>query len=167
MHHDHGYSRFEFHFMRDAYVTFDNFIVKTMEPKVAFHVPFLFLLITIALTELISPSMFHFMVYVLTIRNCDNMWKEILRVKSFSLFINQPLISLLSVFSMIIFILLWNTDFYFHYFIYQDCIICFEKVFFGHVFQCCPYVKVCHTCKKKLECCPICKSQFSLIDSSR
>jgi len=70
------------------------------------------------------------------------MWNEILLLKYIHLFLQEPLFTFSSVFYMVMFWFLYNTEYYDNYFFYDECII----------------VRLCKQCEEKVERCPICKN---------
>lgn len=161
MHHLHnlnGYSRFEFIVFRDLLMKFDFLINKFTMEKASLVLPSFFLYFMIFFFEVCFPSFLFIILYILLFNLKKYYWKELFMLKTIQLFLIEPLFSPLCFLHMSIYWVLCNVDFYNNYFLYDDCIICFEKTFMGVISQCCPYVRLCHSCQKKMSRCPICKN---------
>ena len=89
----------------------------------------------------------------------------------YPLFVNLPMF--LHLYNILCILFLTN-EIYFRYFffqinaissllLYDQCIICFESKFRILQFECCPFVKVCGSCFRQLEKCPICKKNLLLL----
>lgn len=158
MHYFHGVSRMDIILFNDILLPFDNFISKFVNNGVLYFFPSLYLFILVFFSEILFPSMLFKIMYIISVKKKLYLWKGILMLKFIQLFLIEPLFSPFSCFFMCIFSILCNVEFYYNYFIYDDCIICFEKKFNGIISQCCPYVRICHSCNKKIARCPICRN---------
>ena len=153
-HNSYGYSRFELIVLRDFMGKFNLIMIE----KAWLVLPSFFLYFMIFFSEICFPS-FHFIIlYLILFHLKKHYWKEMFMLKTIQLFLTEPLLSPLGFYHMGIYWILCNAEFYNNYFFYDDCIICFQKTYFGIISQCCPYVRICHYCHNKIDRCPICKN---------
>ena len=146
------------HVFLNLFYKVDGYLHPILLDNFVFLVPSFFLFINILLSEIFYPSIFFTSMYICFFRKKKLMWNEILLLKYIHLFLQEPLFTFSSVFYMVMFWFLYNTEYYDNYFFYDECIICFEKKFMGTIFDCCPYVRLCKQCEEKVERCPICKN---------
>ena len=130
-------------------IAFNNFV---------FLAPSFFLFMNIVLSEFFYPSILFTVMYICFFKIKKNLWNEILLLKYIHLFLREPLFTYSSFFYMLMFCFIYHTEYYDNYFFYDECIICFEKKFMGTISKCCPYVRLCQECEKKIDRCPICKN---------
>lgn len=156
----HGMSRIELFIAHDVFQKINAYIINIIDADFIFYLPSFLLFGKILMMEFLHPSFLFSLFYLITIGEYHLLWKQILTLKYMQLFIVEPLFTVISFYDMSMFLLLCNTHFYDNYFIYDECIICFEKKLFGIIAQCCPYVRTCHSCNNKINRCPICKINF-------
>lgn len=156
----HGISRIELFIAHDVFQKIDAYIINIIDSDFIFYLPSFLLFANILMMEVFYPSFLFSLFYLMTIREYHLFLKQILSLKYIQLFLVEPLFTVFSFYHMSMFLFLCNTNFYDKYFIYDECIICFEKKLFGIVADCCPYVRICHSCNKKINRCPICKINF-------
>ena len=146
------------HVFLNIFYKVDGYLHPILLNNFIFVLPSCFLFINIFLSEVINPSIFFMSTYIFFFRKRKLLWNEILLLKYIHLFLHEPLFTISSFYYMLMFWLVYNTEYYYNYFFYDECIICFEKKFMGIVLLCCPYVRLCRQCEKKIDRCPICKN---------
>ena len=152
------YSRFEIILFRDFIQTIDGFFYDSLFNGTIISLPSFFLYAFIFIFECIFPSFLFIIFYLLSFQRKNQFWKELLMLKMIFLFWKESTFSPSSFSHLWHYWLLCNVNFYHNYFFYDECIICLEKRWMGIISPCCPYVRTCQSCQRKITRCPICKS---------